>query len=198
MVNMRSDLTAAARIRDAAIDVFGQRGFDAASVRDIAHEARVSPALVMHHFGSKDGLREHCDEYLMNEGLRLGGDVDIADSAALTAMIAAYPPDHPWLVYISRIILDGGPAGAALWDRLAAEAERALDTGSYPLQLRPELDPAAAASVATAVGLIPLAFQSHLARNLGAERLEGDAYQNVMATLMELLMSGLYEPKGDA
>ncbi|MDN5559804.1 MAG: TetR/AcrR family transcriptional regulator, partial [Ruaniaceae bacterium] len=49
---MRSDLTAAARIRDAAIDVFGRRGFEAASIREIAREAGVSPALVMHHYGS--------------------------------------------------------------------------------------------------------------------------------------------------
>ncbi|MEZ5087667.1 MAG: helix-turn-helix domain-containing protein [Tessaracoccus sp.] len=66
---MRSGFTAA-RIRDAAIDMFGRRGFEAASVREIAREAAVSPALVIHHYGSKDKLREHCDDYLMREGLR--------------------------------------------------------------------------------------------------------------------------------
>lgn len=197
-MNMRSDLTAAARIRDAAIDVFGQRGYAAASIREIAQKAGVSPALVMHHFGSKDGLRTHCDDYLVKEGLRLKSDLDLGDDAQLSQVIGSFPPHHPWLVYISRIILDGGPAGAALWDRLAAESTRALENAGLPFQLRTGLDELAAANVLTAVGLIPLVFQSHLARSLGAEQLDGDAYQRVMATLMELLMSGLYEPKGDA
>jgi AcrR family transcriptional regulator len=52
-----SDLTARARIRDAAIRRFGSDGFGA-SVRAIAADAAVSPGLVMHHFGSKEGLVE--------------------------------------------------------------------------------------------------------------------------------------------
>ncbi|MFA7514520.1 MAG: helix-turn-helix domain-containing protein, partial [Mycolicibacterium vanbaalenii] len=62
---MRSadDLTAAARIRDAAIDLFGRDGF-AVGVRSIASAADVSPGLVIHHFGSKDGLRKACDDFV--------------------------------------------------------------------------------------------------------------------------------------
>ena len=59
------DLTARARIRDAAIDLFAERGFGQATVRDIAQAAGVSSGLLRHHFGSKDGLREACDEYAM-------------------------------------------------------------------------------------------------------------------------------------
>ncbi|MDF1486880.1 TetR/AcrR family transcriptional regulator [Tessaracoccus caeni] len=197
---MRLDLTAAARIRDAAIDVFGRRGFDAASVREIAQEAGVSPALVIHHYGSKDKLREHCDDYLMSEGLRIKTDVDLDDQSQLSDMIRSFPPDHPWLVYVSRIILDGGPAGVVLWDRFVSEAARAMERPAAQIRMKDGVDPAAANAVATAVGLIPLVFQSHLARSLGAERLDGDAYQRLMTTLIELLMSGLYEanPKGEA
>jgi len=58
ILNMRSvdDLTAAARIRDAAIERFGEQGFSV-GLRPIAEAAGVSAALVIHHFGSKDGLR---------------------------------------------------------------------------------------------------------------------------------------------
>ena len=58
------DLTARARIRDAAIRRFGADGFGA-SVRAIAAEAGVSPGLVIHHFGSKDALRASCDEHVL-------------------------------------------------------------------------------------------------------------------------------------
>ena len=62
---MRSvdDLTATARIRDAAIEQFGQHGFGV-GLRAIAKAAGVSAALVIHHFGSKDGLRKACDDYV--------------------------------------------------------------------------------------------------------------------------------------
>ena len=65
---MRSvdDLTAAARIRDAAIERFGEQGFSV-GLRSIAEAAGVSAALVIHHFGSKDGLRKACDDYVAEE-----------------------------------------------------------------------------------------------------------------------------------
>jgi AcrR family transcriptional regulator len=46
--------------REAILDVarrgFGSRGYDATSLRSIATEAQVDPALVLHYFGSKEGL----------------------------------------------------------------------------------------------------------------------------------------------
>ena len=59
-------MTADARIRDAAIEQFGQHGFDV-GLRAIAKAAGVSAALVIHHFGSKEGLRTACDDYIAEE-----------------------------------------------------------------------------------------------------------------------------------
>jgi AcrR family transcriptional regulator len=65
------DLTARARIRDAAITLFADRGIAAATIRDIAQAAGVSSGLVRHHFGSKEGLRQACDDYAMAELTRI-------------------------------------------------------------------------------------------------------------------------------
>lgn len=46
----RGEILAAAR------DVFGERGYDGASVRSIAAAAEVDPALVHHYFGTKEKL----------------------------------------------------------------------------------------------------------------------------------------------
>lgn len=46
----RDDILAAARV------LFGERGYDKASIRAIAREAGVDPALVHHFFGSKEEL----------------------------------------------------------------------------------------------------------------------------------------------
>src|ERR1043166_4652894 len=57
------DLTAKANIRNAALRLFAERGHDAVTVREIAAAAGVSPALVVHHFGSKEGVRAAVDGY---------------------------------------------------------------------------------------------------------------------------------------
>src|SRR5215217_1049449 len=61
---LEADLTARARIRDAAVRRFAAEGFGV-PVRGIAAEARVSPGLVIHHFGSKEALRAECDEHVL-------------------------------------------------------------------------------------------------------------------------------------
>lgn len=43
-------------ILSVARERFGERGYDATSLRGIATEAGVDPALVIHYFGSKEGL----------------------------------------------------------------------------------------------------------------------------------------------
>lgn len=58
------DLTGRARIRDAALLRFASEGFRV-PVRTIAADAGVSPGLVIHHFGSKEGLRRACDEHVL-------------------------------------------------------------------------------------------------------------------------------------
>ena len=45
-----------ARILDAARQEFGDRGFEATTVRDVARRAGVAPSLVLQHYGSKSAL----------------------------------------------------------------------------------------------------------------------------------------------
>jgi AcrR family transcriptional regulator len=45
-----------ARILDAARAAFGERGFEGASIREVAARAAVDPALVHHYFGTKQRL----------------------------------------------------------------------------------------------------------------------------------------------
>lgn len=47
------------RIAQHAAGLFGERGFDRTSVRDVAAAAGVDPALVLHYYGSKRALFQH-------------------------------------------------------------------------------------------------------------------------------------------
>lgn len=55
-----------ARIMEAAIRLFAQRGLDAVSVRDITAAARVNLGAVNYHFGSKEQLIRELYESLLN------------------------------------------------------------------------------------------------------------------------------------
>jgi len=46
-----------------AIDLFGQKGFEGTSVREIATGAEVNPAMISYYFGSKEKLFENVVEY---------------------------------------------------------------------------------------------------------------------------------------
>lgn len=50
-------------ILSTAMKLFGQKGFEGASVRDIAAEADVNPAMISYYFGSKEKLFQNLVEY---------------------------------------------------------------------------------------------------------------------------------------
>lgn len=68
-----ADLTDRARIREAALQHFAEAGYERATIRAIAQTAGVSPGLLRHHFGSKDGLRQACNDYVFEMLRRLKG-----------------------------------------------------------------------------------------------------------------------------
>lgn len=126
MLNMRSDLTARALIRNVALRLFADHGPDAVSVRQIAEQAQVSPALVLHHYGSKAGLREAVDAYAagaFGDLLDLGNSEEFArkalaegDSGSIAAAFArSFPPDSPLPAYLRRLLLTGDPVGVRLF-----------------------------------------------------------------------------------
>jgi len=52
------------RIIEASIEVFGERGYDAATTREIALRAGVNPPALQYYFESKEGLYIACSEYI--------------------------------------------------------------------------------------------------------------------------------------
>ena len=61
-----SDLTAKARIRNAALDLYADFGEDATSMRAVAEKAGVTVGLVVHHYSTKDGLREAVEQRIVD------------------------------------------------------------------------------------------------------------------------------------
>jgi TetR/AcrR family transcriptional regulator, regulator of cefoperazone and chloramphenicol sensitivity len=55
------------RIIDAAIQLFGERGFKYASTRDIAAAAGVNAPALQYYFENKEGLYKACAEYIIDD-----------------------------------------------------------------------------------------------------------------------------------
>ncbi len=143
---MRSaDLTAAARIRDAAIEQFGERGFDV-GLRAIAEAAGVSAALVIHHFGSKDGLRKACDDYVAEEIRGTKSEaLQSNDPATWFAQLAEIEEYAPLMAYLVRSMQTGGDLAKMLWQRMIDNAEEYMEEGVRAGTIKPSRDPHARA-----------------------------------------------------
>ena len=145
-------MTTVARIRDAAIELFGSRGFDV-GVRAIAEAAGVSPGLVIHHFGSKDGLRKACDDYVAEEiRSEKSQAIRSTDAATWLAQVAAIESYAPMMAYLVRSMQTGGELARHLWQTMIHNVESYLDDGVRAGTIRPSRDPAARAKYLAMAG----------------------------------------------
>lgn len=198
MLNMRSptpDLTTRARIRDAALSLFGANGFSGTSVRAIADRAGVSAALVMHHFGSKEALRVECDAHIVDEVIgrkeQLGTDGDL--SSTMRRWLADVDTHRASLDYLARMITDGTEAGARLFDDLVERTATMIDSEIAAGRMRPSSDARMTAVIVASHGLVPLLLESQLGRALGEPGLTPALVARMTLPTLELYTHGLYQ-----
>ncbi|MCV7064458.1 helix-turn-helix transcriptional regulator, partial [Mycolicibacterium vaccae] len=111
-------------MRDEALRLFAQRGPDAVTMRDIAAAAQVSPALLVRHYGSKEGLVEAVDIYVVASLEALLAEITARTATSelqpevtpgmLDGLATHLPPDSAIPGYLSRMLISGGAAGSAL------------------------------------------------------------------------------------
>jgi AcrR family transcriptional regulator len=134
-----SDLTARARIRDAAIVCFAEEGFDT-GLRGIAVRAGVSPGLITHHFGSKATLRAECDAEVLRQYRLLKSDAVARPSAHLLEALIAPGMSATILVYLLRAILAGGHSAKDFLAHLMDDARPVMAEGVAVGLVRPSRD----------------------------------------------------------
>jgi len=79
--------TTANEILDAARTLFAEQGFQSATIRAIATKAGVNPALVHHHFGSKDDLFVTAMDLPLNPADLIAGAVAAGPRSELGARL---------------------------------------------------------------------------------------------------------------
>lgn len=191
---MRSadDLTATARIRDAAIEQFGEHGFDV-GLRVIAKAAGVSAALVIHHFGSKDGLRTACDDFVA-ESVRSSKSASLqsSDPASWFAQLAEIESFAPMMAYLVRSMQSGGELSKSLWRNMIDNAERYIEDGVAAGTIKPSRDPKARARylAMTGGGAFLLYLQLH-ATPTDLRAVLHDYTQEMVLPALEVFTHGL-------
>jgi TetR/AcrR family transcriptional regulator, regulator of cefoperazone and chloramphenicol sensitivity len=204
MPYMRSapdDRTARAAIRDEALRLFAEHGPDAVSMRRIAAAAGVSPGLVIHHFGSKDGLRDAVDAHVLALFGAMLGELTAGDlyepgaaGSLAEAVVRHLPPDSPVPAYLRRLLLDGGDSGRELFRRLYQGSRDALDALAEAGLAAPGEDPEVRAAILMSNDLAVLLLREHLAGVLGEDPLSAAGMARWGKEMLAIYAAGLMAP----
>ena len=204
MRSLGDDRTARAVIRDESLRLFAAYGPDAVTIRQVAHAAGVSAGLVVHHFGSRDGLRQAVDEYvlavfddLFSTMPELDWTVRSATGSLTEVVLARLPVDSPIPAYLSRLLLSGDPTGTRLFTRWMQAGQQAIDRLETTGVLRPSQDPAVRAAFLMANDLALLLLRDRLTAHLGVDPLSREGITRWSEEVMTIYRSGLFaDPSG--
>jgi AcrR family transcriptional regulator len=142
-----SQVEAAGRrqLLNAGMKLFAERGFAAVGLREIAGEAGVSLGLVRTHFGSKDGLREAIDAYVLEEIRALYAAV--LEHSSVEALEQAVedaldwiPRDRDALMYARMSLMERTPGSQALFDEMLGVMRQFVDNNARLGFLQPDVD----------------------------------------------------------
>jgi TetR/AcrR family transcriptional regulator, repressor for neighboring sulfatase len=91
-----------AAILDAALELYAQRGPDGVSLREIAHSAGLTHALVARYYGSKQGLVAAVELRLADQARSAVGTAELTTVEAFAGLLA-WAHDHPtWAKLLVR------------------------------------------------------------------------------------------------
>ncbi|WP_020660848.1 TetR/AcrR family transcriptional regulator [Amycolatopsis benzoatilytica] len=204
MSSLPDDRTAKARIRDEALRLFGERGPDAVTIRDVAAAAAVSPALVIRHYGSKSGLREAVDEHVVRvfaamlaKATASGGDGPFDPGAVPSlaeAVAGALPVGSAVPGYLGWLLLGGGPAASALFGELYALSRDVLADMAAAGTADVGADPEVRAAFLLVNDLAVLILRDRLGEVLDVDPLSADGMRRWGAEVFAVYRNGLGDP----
>jgi TetR/AcrR family transcriptional regulator, regulator of cefoperazone and chloramphenicol sensitivity len=191
------DLTARARIRDAALEHFAEHGFTRATIREIAHTAGVSPGLVRHHFGSKEALRQACDEYVLDAMRRLNDQaMAVADTRGARSTTSSQSSLGPFERYLARALVDNrSTVAASLFDEMVTMGEQWLTRADEGRSDPSPVERRTRAALMTAMALGIPAFHEHLSRVMDIDVLSAEGDRRVALAMLDIYSHSMISPE---
>jgi AcrR family transcriptional regulator len=183
------DLTARARIREAALEHFACDGYDRATIRAIAKTAGVSPGLLRHHYGSKEALREACDHYVFEMLHR--ANAQLLEDPGATAQ--TQQTSKPFGRYVARSLADGSPTVGPIFDEMVTMTEAWLVRADGSRKDTPAIDRRIRAALVMAMKLgIPL-LHEHVSRALGTDMFGPEGDRLIALALLDIYSHALID-----
>ena len=194
---MRSVVDSKEHLLEVAVNVLAREGFAATSLRMIAIEAGVSPALLVHHFGSRQGLIEQAINKTLGEWLETKDDLT---AIGLTEALRQWPQvaedGQTKLQFFRQLMIAGGRPAQHLFERMAAEAKVRLEQFAE-LGFTEKLSDIESASVLMAsYALAPLIMGDQIKKVLGGDFFDPEVSQKLAQASVELF--GLTLPAGNS
>lgn len=183
---------------EAALACFVQKGIAATSLRDIATEAGVTPALLHYYFGDKARLQQEviAQKILpvfaaLREPLLHAGDDIAALIAGFVSGIGTIVAEHPWLppLWVREVLCEGGALRDLLFDRIGPQlpqmmAKRFADAQAQG-RINPDLDPRLLVVSLVGLTLFPAAGAPIWRRLLNADDLDFDTVRLHALSLLD-------------
>jgi AcrR family transcriptional regulator len=186
------------RLLDAAIACYAREGIAATSLRSIAREAGVNPALLHYYFGDKAQLREAVVEERLLVAFAAVREPLLRADGDVAAMIAAFVRGmgdaiarYPWLpaLWVREVLCEGGALRALLVDRLAPQVPQVLAARFAQAQregdLNPDLDPRLLVVSLVGLTLFPAAGAPIWRQMFRADDIDADAVRDHTIALLD-------------
>jgi AcrR family transcriptional regulator len=187
-----------AQLIEVATSAFARDGIATTSLRAVAKEAGVSPALVVHHFGSREKLIEDC--IIKALGLWVSEKqefVDVSLSTALTKWQGSVAEHGVKLQFFRQVLIAGGEPANILFSRMVKEAEMMIQAQIDKGQMRKAENLPDLALLMTLHGLAPLIMQDQVNSHLGGSFLEPELGSRLAGANLEIYRRGIYKSAED-
>ena len=173
--------------------MFAADGFQKTSLRSIAKQAGGSPALMIHHFGTKDKLIDLAivntlGDWVAKEKLAMLDDQENQLSSWQSIMEQGATP----LNFFRQVLISGGKYAGRLFDVAVSESEALLKTVAENGQLKKVSDPHVTAILMTLSGMGSLILMEHIERHLGGSIASPEVAQKLMVANNEMLQDGIF------
>jgi TetR/AcrR family transcriptional regulator len=173
---------------DAARHVFAREGYAGASLRSIAREAHVTPALASYYFGDKAGMLQAVIEQrvaplmqALSAALTAAGDEPLQQLEAFVRNYTATAADNPWLpqLIVREVLSEQGVLRDTFAQRFAggltARLRELVQRGQQAGVLRRSLDPPAVVMSLMSLCVFPFIARPLVSGALGIQVDAGSA-----------------------
>jgi len=178
---------------------FAEQGYAATSMREIASQANVNPAMIHYYFGNKESLLRTVLERALSPLAAAIESMQSADQVSpgeilktLMGTIASHP-SLPYLV-MREVMLPGGVMQAHFAEHLAPRLGGALpgllEREARDGRMRRDVPPQVAALTIMSLAIFPFVVRPVAERVLNV-RLEGEALEVMKSQISEVVNKGL-------